>query len=114
MFSSPAYAQTAGASGAGQSALLQFLPLVFIFVIFYVLMIRPQQKRLKEHRAMIDAVKKGDVVVTGGGMIGKVVKVADNEVEVELAPSVKVKVIKSTLTEVRANGGLTPANDAAN
>lgn len=113
MFSSPAYAQAAGGAGGGQSALLQFLPLVFIFVIFYVLMIRPQQKRLKEHRAMIDAVKKGDVVVTGGGLIGKVTKVSDTEVEVELAPAVKVRTVKGTLTEVRPAGGLTPANDSA-
>ena len=110
MFSSPAYAQAAGGAGGAPSALLQFLPLVFIFVIFYFLMIRPQQTRMKQHRAMIDAVKKGDTVVTGGGLIGKVTKVVDNEIEVEIAPTVKVKVVKGTLTEVR---GLTPANDAA-
>lgn len=109
MFISPAYAQTATASGSGTSAFLQFLPLVFIFVIFYFLMIRPQQKRMKQHRAMIDAVKKGDSVVTSGGLIGKVVRVQDNEVEVEIAPTVKVRVVKSTLSSV---GAPTAANDA--
>jgi preprotein translocase subunit YajC len=102
MFISPAYAQTAGGPGGGQAALMQFLPLVFIFVIFYFLMIRPQQRRMKEHRAMIDAVKKGDTVVTAGGLIGKVSRVQDNEVEVEVAPNVKVRVVKSTLSSVGA------------
>jgi preprotein translocase subunit YajC len=108
MFISPAYAQTAGGPGGGQAALMQFLPLVFIFVIFYFLMIRPQQRRMKEHRAMIDAVKKGDTVVTAGGLIGKVSRVQDGEVEVELAPNVKVRVVKSTLSSV---GAPSAAND---
>jgi preprotein translocase subunit YajC len=107
MFDS-AYAQTAAGSAA-PNAMLQFLPLVAIFIIFYFLLIRPQQRRLKDHRALIDAVKRGDTVVTGGGLIGKVTKVEDAEVEVEIAANVKVKVVKSTLTEVRAKGE--PAND---
>ena len=109
MFISPAYAQTATASGSGTAAFLQFLPLVFIFVIFYFLMIRPQQKRMKQHRAMIDAVKKGDSVVTSGGLIGKVTRVQDNEIEVEIAPTVKVRVVKSTLSSV---GAPIAANDS--
>lgn len=109
MFISPAYAQTAAAPGGGASAFMQFLPLVFIFVIFYFLMIRPQQRRMKEHRAMIDAVKKGDNVVTSGGLIGRVTRVQDNEVEVEIAPNVKVRVVKGTLSSV---GPMTAANDA--
>jgi preprotein translocase subunit YajC len=109
MFISPAYAQTATAPGSGTAAFLQFLPLVFIFVIFYFLMIRPQQKRMKQHRAMIDAVKKGDSVVTSGGLIGKVTRVQDNEVEVEIAPTVKVRVVKSTLSSV---GAPIAANDS--
>ncbi|MFC3713958.1 preprotein translocase subunit YajC [Sphingoaurantiacus capsulatus] len=109
MFISPAYAQTA-AGPSGASAFMQFLPLIFIFVIFYFLMIRPQQRRMKEHRAMIEAVKKGDNVVTSGGLIGKVVRVQDNEVEVEIAPTVKVRVVKSTLSSV---GAQTAANDGA-
>ena len=111
MFSSPAFAQTAGASSQGGSQFfIQFFPLLMIFVIFYVLMIRPQQKRMKEHRATIDAVKRGDTVVTGGGLIGKVTKVEETEVEIELAPNVRVKSLKSTLSDVRAVGGK-PAND---
>jgi preprotein translocase subunit YajC len=105
-----AYAQTA-AGGAAPSAMLQFLPLIAIFVIFYFLLIRPQQRRLKEHRALIDAVKRGDTVVTGGGLIGKVTKVEDAEVEIEIAANVKVRVVKSTLTDVRAKGE--PANDTS-
>lgn len=112
MLISPAYAQTAAAPAGGEAALLQFLPLIFIFVIFYFLMIRPQQRRMKQHRAMIDAVKKGDTVVTGGGLIGKVTRVQDNEVEVELSPNVRVRVIKATLAEVRTAGVSAPANDA--
>src|SRR5581483_6577887 len=111
MFSSPAFAQTtAGAAQAGPPAWIQFAPFVLIFVIFYVLMIRPQQKKLKDHRAMIDAVKKGDSVVTGGGLIGKVTRVDEGEVEVELGPNMRVKALKSTLSEVRPVGGK-PAND---
>ena len=81
MWINPAYAQTAGTPAGGASAFIQFAPLVFIFIIFYFLMIRPQQRRLKEHRAMIEAVKKNDTVVTSGGIIGKVTRVIDaNEI----------------------------------
>ena len=76
------------------------LPLLLIFVIFYFLMIRPQQKRMKEHQATIAAVKKGDEVVTGGGIRGKVTKVSDDEAEVEIAQGVRVRVVKSTLSQV--------------
>jgi preprotein translocase subunit YajC len=110
MFASPAYA-SAGAAPSGTAAFfVQMLPLVLIFVIFYFLLIRPQQRRMKQHQAMIGAVKKNDTVVTGGGLIGKVTKVDDNEVEVELAPNVRVKALKGTLTEVRPHG-VKPAND---
>lgn len=109
MFISPAYAQTAAGPSGGETALIQFLPLVFIFVIFYFLMIRPQQRRMKQHRSMIDAVKKGDTVVTAGGLIGKVSRVQDTEVEIELGPNVKVRAVKSTLSSV---GAPTAANDA--
>lgn len=111
MFSSPAFAQTAtGAAGGGASAFLQIVPLVLIFVIFYFLLIRPQQKRMKEHRALIDAVKKGDTVITGGGLVGRVTKVDELEVEVEIAPNTRVRAVKATLSDVRAPGGR-PAND---
>lgn len=82
-------------------ALGQFLPLILIFAIMYFLLIRPQQKKVKEHQAMVTAVRRGDQVITQGGLIGKVVKVKDdNEVEVELAENVKVRVVKSTIANV--------------
>jgi len=82
-------------------ALGQFLPLILIFAIMYFLLIRPQQKKAKEHRAMVDAVRRGDQVITQGGLIGKVSKVKDDgEVEVEIAPGVKVRVVKSTISQV--------------
>ncbi len=113
MFSSPAFAQTtAAATGFGGSAFMQFVPLVAIFGIFYFLMIRPQQRRAKEHRAMLDAVKKGDEVVTGGGIIGRVSRVQDNDIEVEVAPTVKLRVVKGTLMEIRTKPTPSAANDA--
>lgn len=112
MLISPAYAQAADAApGGAAAALVQFAPLVFIFVIFYFLVMRPQQKRVREHRAMIDAVKRGDTVVTGGGLIGKVTRVADDEVEVEIAPTTRVRVVKGTLTDVRGKGEPVASND---
>ncbi len=113
MFSSPAFAQAAnGAAPAGAAGFfIQIAPLLFIFVIFYFLLIRPQQRRAKQHREMIDAVKKGDTVVTGGGLIGKATRVEDGEVEVEIAPNVRVRALKGTLAEVRPVGGVKPAND---
>jgi preprotein translocase subunit YajC len=113
MFATPAYASTGAASTgmAGYGAMLNgILPLVLIFVIFYVLMLRPQQQRVKQHRALIEGVKKNDVVVTGGGIVGKVTKVEEQEVEVEIATGVRIRVIKGTLTDVRSNA-VKPAND---
>lgn len=113
MFSSPAYAQAAagGAPGGTAGFLMQIAPLILLFVIFWFLIIRPQQQKLKAHRAMVDAVKKGDEVITGGGLIGKVTKVSDGEVEVELSPTVKVRSLKSTLTGVTPRGNQPAAND---
>jgi preprotein translocase subunit YajC len=112
MFESPAYAQATGAAGAGSAAFfVQMVPLLLIFVIFWFLLIRPQQKRMKEHQAKLAAVKKGDTVVTGGGLVGKVTKVEDHHVEVELAPQMRVRAVKSTLTDVQPLGGGKPAND---
>ncbi len=85
-------------------------PWLLIFAIFYVLMIRPQQRRVKEHQAAIAAVKKGDEVVTAGGIRGRVTKVSDDEAEVEIAPNVKVRVVKSTLTQILSPTSK-PAND---
>ena len=101
MFVSTAYAQTAAPAGGGGDMLVQFLPLILIFVIFYFLMIRPQQKKMKQHRAMVDALRRGDQVVTSGGIVAKVSKVQDDGmVEVEIADGVKVKVVKHTITQV--------------
>ncbi|KAB7616257.1 preprotein translocase subunit YajC [Amylibacter sp. SFDW26] len=97
MFASPAYAQAAGGAGGIES----FIPLILIFAIMYFLMIRPQQKKAKQHRTMVEALRKGDQVITAGGLKGKVTKVgADNEVEVEIATGVKVKVVQSTIQAV--------------
>jgi preprotein translocase subunit YajC len=107
----PILTLTAGAaqSGGASAFLIGILPWLLIFVIFYMLLIRPQQKRAKEHAAEIAAVKKGDEVVTGGGLRGRVTKVSDTEVEVEIAQGVKVKAVKSTLSQV-----LKPASKPAN
>ena len=82
-------------------AIGQFIPLILIFAIMYFLLIRPQQKKMKEHQAMIEALRRGDQVVTQGGLIGKVVKVKeDNEIEVEIAEGVKVRVVRATVAQV--------------
>lgn len=111
MFISEAYAQTAGAASGDPTGGLWVFGL--IFVVFYFLLIRPQQKRAKEHKSMIETLRRGDVVVTAGGIIGKVSKVTDdNEVEVEIASGVKVKLIRSTISTVQ--GKPVPANDTDN
>ena len=97
MFVSPAYAQAAGGAG-GAAAITQFIPLILIFVIMYFLILRPQQKRMKEHRAMVEALKKGDEVVTQGGLVGRITAVRDAELEIEIAPGVKVRVVRSSVT----------------
>jgi preprotein translocase subunit YajC len=114
MFATPAYAQATGAAASGggaMAAIAQILPLVLIFVVFYFLMIRPQQRRVKALQESVNSVKKGDRVVTGGGLIGKVTKVDETEIEIELAPSVKVRAIKATIAEVIPSGTGKPAND---
>jgi preprotein translocase subunit YajC len=112
MFSSPAYAQSGAAAAPGglTGILVQFAPLLLIFVIFYFLLIRPQSRRVKEHRDMIMAVKRNDVAVTTGGLIGKVTKVEEGEIELEIAAGTRVRVVKSMLSEVRPHGAK-PAND---
>ncbi|MBV8493821.1 MAG: preprotein translocase subunit YajC [Alphaproteobacteria bacterium] len=112
MLISPAYAQGTGLFD--QSALVQFLPLVLIFVVFYFLLIRPQQKKQKDHRTMLDAVRRGDRVVTGGGILGTVSKVVSNdEVEVDIASNVRVRVLRSTITSVLAKPDPAAAREAA-
>jgi preprotein translocase subunit YajC len=105
----------AAPAGAAQpsgtaSVLMGIVPWLLIFVIFYLLMIRPQQQRVKQHQAAINAVKKGDEVITGGGIRGKVTKVGDEEAEIEIAQGVKVKVVKSTISQV-LTANAKPAND---
>jgi preprotein translocase subunit YajC len=97
-------------TGGGSDFFMQMIPLLLVFVIFYVLMIRPQQARAKTHAATLLAVKKGDDVITGGGLKGRVTKVMDDEVEVEIAPGIKVRAVKSTLNGV-VTRDTKPAND---
>lgn len=114
MLISPAYAQAASAAAQpdGFTAfLVQMMPLILIFVVFWFLIFRPQQQRAKAHRAKLDAVKRNDQVVTGGGLLGKVIKVDGDTVEVEIAPNVRVKAIKATLTDVVAPTTGKAAND---
>ena len=99
MFVTPAYAQAAGAGGI--SALGSFIPLILIFAIMYFLLIRPQQKKMKQHQGMVAGLRRGDQVVTAGGVIGKVTKVKEaGEIEIEIATGVKVRVIQSTISQV--------------
>jgi preprotein translocase subunit YajC len=104
--------QAAPASGQGGAVgvLFGIVPWLAIFVIFYFLMIRPQQQRVKQHQAAVKAVKKGDEVITGGGIRGKVTKVSDEEAEVEISQGVKIRVIKSTISQV-LSPNTKPAND---
>lgn len=101
---------SAGAGAAGQPGWVSFLPLVGMVLIFWFLIIRPQMKRQKEHRNKVAAMKRGDQVVTGGGLVAKVTKVDDVYVELELGQGVKVKAVKHTIADIVSPGG-TPAND---
>jgi preprotein translocase subunit YajC len=115
MLISTAYAQGLGGMFDSSNAMLQFLPLVLIFVVFYFLLIRPQQQKQKTHRSMLDALRRGDRVLTGGGIIGTVNRVAGNdEVEVDIAQGVRVRVLRSTITSVLAKPDPAAAREAAN
>ncbi len=115
MFATPAFAQTTGAVGgiAGLpepfGSLLFFVPMI---LLFYFLMIRPQQQRVKQHQAMVAGVKRNDTVVLNSGVIGKVVRVEDKEVGVEIAQGVTVKVVKTMISDVRSRGEPAAANDS--
>jgi preprotein translocase subunit YajC len=100
----PAFAQ--GASVPGGDMILQFVPFVLIFVIMWFLIIRPQQRRVKEHREMVNNVRRGDTIVTTGGIVGKVTRAAEDapELEVEIADGVKVKLVRGMISEVRTRG----------
>lgn len=112
MLISPAYAQVAGgaAQQGGFAGFLGLAPLFLVFVVFYFLMIRPQQRRMKALQNAVASVKKGDSVVTAGGVVGKVTKVEDAFVEVEIAANTRIRVVKATLAEINPLGGK-PAND---
>jgi preprotein translocase subunit YajC len=101
----------AAAAGEAPPAWLQFLPLVAMGVIFWLLIIRPQMRRQKQHQAKVAALKKGDQVVTAGGLIGKVLRVDDHYVDLELGPNVKVKAVKATIGDIVPPGSTQPAND---
>jgi preprotein translocase subunit YajC len=105
MFISPAFAQSA----AGGGSILEFLfPLVMVFAIMYFMILRPQQKRQREHKAMLESVRRGDTVVTSGGLIGKVAKVSEDELEIDLTKDTRVSLVKSMIISVRSKSE--PAN----
>lgn len=113
MFISPAFAQdvTDMAADAEPSFVTSMLPLVLIFFVFYVMIIRPQNKRMQEHRSMIGELRRGDRVVTGGGLIGTVKKLMDDEVSIEISPGVNVNIVRSTIMTIRAKTSTKVAND---
>jgi len=109
MFVTPAFAQSVAPGGSG-GLIVQLLPFILIFAIIYFLILRPQQKRAKEHRDLVSALRRGDTVVTTGGMVGKVSKVVDdNEISVEVAEGVKIRLMRNSVTEVRAKGEPAPS-----
>ena len=115
MFATSAMAATTtpavGGDGISQQ-LLGFAPIILIFVMGYFLILRPQQQRMKKHQQMVTELKRGDVVVLSSGVVGKVSKVDEAEVQVEIAPTVNVKVVKTMISEVRTRSEPAPANDA--
>ena len=114
MFVSPAYAQSlfGGAGGDSGSMIMSLLPFALIFVIMYFLILRPQQKKAKAHQDMVKNVRRGDTVVTNGGLIGKVTKVIDDDqIEIEIADEVRIRQIRQMVTDVRAKGE--PVKDEA-
>ena len=115
MFISPAFAQGAADPTGGASIIVQLVPFIAILAIMYFLVIRPQQQRMKAHQALLAGIKRGDVVVTSGGIIGKVVKVMENdEVLIEIADEVRVRVVKGTIADLRSKtepSDAKPAND---
>lgn len=109
MFATPAYAQAAGDAGA-MGGFAGIIPFILMFVIFYFLLIRPQQKRMKEHRQMVANLRRGDHVITAGGLHGKVTRVMEeDEAELQIAEGVKVKIVKSTIAQVVSK--TEPANE---
>lgn len=112
MLISPAYAAAAPAGDPTTGIIMQMLPLILVVVVFYFLLIRPQQQARKRHSDMLAALKRGDVIVTSGGLIGKVKSVADDEVRVELGPNVEVRVVRGAISDLRSKTDPAPANDS--
>lgn len=111
-FITPAYAQAAAGAGGSTDIILQMAPFGIVLVIMYFLILRPQQKRAKDQQELVSNVRRGDVVVTTGGLIGKVTKsVDDQEVEVEIAPNVRVRIARQMISDVRVKGE--PVKDSA-
>ena len=108
----PGFTYAQAAPGAFDMLNSLIVPTMLIIGIMYFLMIRPQQKRLKDHRDMVAAIRRGDTIVTSGGIIGKVAKVEEQELQVEIAEGVKVKLLRSTVSEVRGKGEVAPAAKA--
>jgi preprotein translocase subunit YajC len=115
MFITPAFAQGSlfgGGAGGESGMIMSLLPFVLIFVIMYFLILRPQQKRVKQHQEMVKNVRRGDTVITNGGLIGKVTKVIDDDqIEIEIADEVRIRQLRTMLTDVRAKGE--PVKDEA-
>lgn len=111
MFVTPAFAQTAGMAGGTESILISILPFVAVFAIMYFLIIRPQRRSMKTREEMLKNIRRGDTVVTGGGIIAKVTKVMENgELEVQISEQVKVRVLQAMVADVRVKGEPTAAN----
>ena len=112
MLFTPAFAQAAGAAGDTNSMLMSLLPFALIFVIMYFLILKPQQKKLKDHQELVKNIRRGDTIVTNGGMVGKVTKVVDDDqVEIEIADGVKIRQMRQMVSGVRTKGE--PAKDDA-
>ena len=107
----PAFAQGAASAAGGAEIAFQVIPFVLIFVIMYFLILRPQQKRVKDHQTLLKSVRRDDTIVTNGGLVGRVTKAADDaaEIEVEIAPNVRVRVVRTMISEVRAKGSVKAA-----
>jgi preprotein translocase subunit YajC len=112
MFVTAAHAQSLFGGGAGDNMMIQLLPFALIFVIMYFLILRPQQKKVKSHQDMVKSVRRGDTVVTNGGLIGKVTKVIDDDqIEIEIADDVRIRQMRQMVSDVRAKGE--PVKDEA-
>jgi preprotein translocase subunit YajC len=112
MFITPAFAQAAGAAGDTNSMLMSLLPFAMIFVIMYFLILRPQQRKAKEHTNLVKNIRRGDTVVTNGGLVGKVTKVVDDEqIEIEVSDGVRIRQMRQMITGVRSKGE--PTSEAA-